>query len=93
LAQRILQSLKGPAGAGKTELMTAAVELRTVVSIDEDKTIFDKGKIVRAGAALHLDQGIAVIPRPGQAEQNYKSRAGSAGTEPKKQQQEVAYER
>jgi hypothetical protein len=34
--------------------------LRTVVSIDEGKIIFDKGEIVRTGAALHLDQGIAV---------------------------------
>jgi hypothetical protein len=35
-------------------------ELRTVVSIDEGKIIFDKGEIVRNGAALHLDQGTAV---------------------------------
>jgi len=35
-------------------------ELRTVVSIDEGKIIFDKGEIVRNGAALHIDQGIAV---------------------------------
>jgi hypothetical protein len=34
-------------------------ELRTVVSIDDGKIIFDKGEIVRNGAALHLDQGIA----------------------------------
>ena len=33
-------------------------ELRTVVSIDDGKIIFDKGEIVRNGAALHLDQGI-----------------------------------
>jgi hypothetical protein len=32
-------------------------ELRIVVSIDEGKIIFDKGEIVRTGAALHLDQG------------------------------------
>jgi hypothetical protein len=30
-------------------------ELRTVVSIDEGKIIFDKGEIVLTGAALHLD--------------------------------------
>jgi hypothetical protein len=34
-------------------------ELRTVVSIDEGKIIFEKGEIGRNGAALHLDQGIA----------------------------------
>ena len=31
-----------------------------MVSIDDGKIIFDKGKIVRTVAALHLDQGIAV---------------------------------
>ena len=35
-------------------------ELRTVVSIDDGKIIFDKGEIVRNGTPLHLDQGIAV---------------------------------
>jgi len=30
-------------------------ELRTVVSIDVGKIIFDRGEIVRTGAALHLD--------------------------------------
>jgi hypothetical protein len=42
-------------------------ELRTVVSIDEDKIKFDKGEIVRTGAALHLDQGIAVTSHASQA--------------------------
>ena len=42
-------------------------ELRTVVSIDEAKIIFDKGEIVRTGAALHLDQGIAVTSHARQA--------------------------
>src|SRR6202041_2447085 len=42
-------------------------ELRTVVSIDESKIIFDKGEIVRAGSALHLDQGIAVTSHASQA--------------------------
>jgi hypothetical protein len=31
-----------------------------VVGIDEGKIIFDKSEIVRNGAALHIDQGIAV---------------------------------
>ena len=35
-------------------------ELRTVVSINDGKIIFDKGEIFRNGAALHLDQGLAV---------------------------------
>ena len=35
-------------------------DLRTVTGIDESKIIFDKGEIVRNGAALHIDQGIAV---------------------------------
>ena len=43
-------------------------ELRTVVSIDDGKIIFDKGEIVRNGAALHLDQGIAVTSHASQAE-------------------------
>jgi hypothetical protein len=38
-------------------------ELGTVVSIDEGKIIFDKGEIVRNGAALHIDQGIFSIWR------------------------------
>ena len=42
-------------------------ELRTVVSIDDRKIIFDKGEIVRTGAALHLDQGIAVTSHASQA--------------------------
>jgi hypothetical protein len=42
-------------------------ELRTVVSIDESKIIFDKGEIVRTGAALHLDQGIAVTSHASQS--------------------------
>jgi hypothetical protein len=42
-------------------------ELRTVVSIDEGKIIFDKGEIVRNGGALHLDQGIAVTSHASQA--------------------------
>jgi hypothetical protein len=42
-------------------------ELRTVVSIDEGKIIFDKGEIVRNGAALHLDKGIAVTSHASQA--------------------------
>ena len=42
-------------------------ELRTVVSIDDSKIIFDKGEIVRTGAALHLDQGIAVTSHASQA--------------------------
>jgi hypothetical protein len=33
-------------------------ELRTVIEIDEGKIIFDKGEIIRNGAALHLDQGL-----------------------------------
>ena len=42
-------------------------ELRTVVSIDDGKIIFDKGEIVRNGAALHLEQGIAVTSHASQA--------------------------
>jgi hypothetical protein len=42
-------------------------ELRTVVSIDEGKIIFDKGEIVRTGAGLHLDEGIAVTSHASQA--------------------------
>jgi conjugative relaxase-like TrwC/TraI family protein len=42
-------------------------ELRTVVSIDDRKIIFDKGEIARNGAALHLDQGIAVTSHASQA--------------------------
>jgi hypothetical protein len=42
-------------------------ELRTVVSIDDGKIIFDKGEIVRNGAALHFDQGIAVTSHASQA--------------------------
>jgi hypothetical protein len=42
-------------------------ELRTVVSIDDGKIIFDKGEIVCTRAALHLDQGIAVTSQASQA--------------------------
>src|ERR1700733_1651872 len=42
-------------------------EVRTVVSIDDVKIIFDKGEIVRNGAPLHLDQGIAVTSHASQA--------------------------
>jgi transcriptional regulator with XRE-family HTH domain len=42
-------------------------ELRTVVGIDDGKIILDKGEIVRNGAALHLDQGIAVTSHASQA--------------------------
>ena len=42
-------------------------ELRTVVSIDDRKIMSDKGEIVRNGAALHLDQGIAVTSHASQA--------------------------
>ena len=42
-------------------------ELRTVVGIDDGRIIFDKGEIVRNGAALHLDQGIAVTSHASQA--------------------------
>ncbi len=38
-----------------------------MVSIDEGKIIFDKGEVVRNGAALHLDQGIAVTSHASQA--------------------------
>ena len=38
-----------------------------MVSIDEGKIIFDRGEIVRNGAALHLDQGIAVTSHASQA--------------------------
>jgi hypothetical protein len=38
-----------------------------VVGIGEGKIIFDKGEIVRTGAALHLDQGIAVNSHASQA--------------------------
>jgi hypothetical protein len=38
-----------------------------VVSIDERKIIFDRGEIVRTGAALHLDQGIAVTSHASQS--------------------------
>jgi hypothetical protein len=38
-----------------------------VVRIDKGKIVFDKGEIVRTGAALHLDQGIAVTSHASQA--------------------------
>jgi hypothetical protein len=31
-------------------------ELRTTVSVGEGKIIFDKGEVIRNGAALHLEQ-------------------------------------
>jgi ATP-dependent exoDNAse (exonuclease V) alpha subunit len=42
-------------------------ELRTVLGIDEGKIIFDKGEIIRNGAAQHIDQGIAVTSHASQA--------------------------
>jgi hypothetical protein len=42
-------------------------ELRTVVGIEEGKIIFDKGEIIRNGAALHIDQGMAVTSHASQA--------------------------
>ena len=42
-------------------------EMRTVAGIDERKIVFDKGDIVRNGAALHIDQGIAVTSHASQA--------------------------
>jgi hypothetical protein len=42
-------------------------ELRTVLGIDDGKITFDKGEIVRNGAALHIDQGIAVTSHASQA--------------------------
>jgi AAA domain/TrwC relaxase len=42
-------------------------ELRSVISIDDRKIVFDKGEIARNGAALHLDQGIAVTSHASQA--------------------------
>ena len=42
-------------------------ELRTVFGIDEGKIIFDTGEIIRNGAALHIDQGIAVTSQASQA--------------------------
>jgi hypothetical protein len=41
--------------------------MRTVAGIDERKIVFDKGDIVRNGAALHIDQGIAVTSHASQA--------------------------
>jgi hypothetical protein len=38
-----------------------------VVGIDEGEIIFDKGEIIRNGASLHLDQGIAVTSNASQA--------------------------
>jgi ATP-dependent exoDNAse (exonuclease V) alpha subunit len=38
-----------------------------VVGIDEARIIFDNGEIVRNGAALHIDQGIAVTSHASQA--------------------------
>ena len=42
-------------------------ELRTVTEIEEGRIIFDKGEIIRNGAALHLDQGMAVTSHASQA--------------------------
>jgi hypothetical protein len=42
-------------------------ELRTVVSVDENKIVFDKGEIVRNGAGFHIDQGIAITSHASQA--------------------------
>jgi hypothetical protein len=42
-------------------------ELRSVVDIVDGKIIFDKGEIVLNGAALHLDQGIAVTSHASEA--------------------------
>jgi ATP-dependent exoDNAse (exonuclease V) alpha subunit len=42
-------------------------ELRTIVDIDKGKIMFDKGEIVRNGAFLHIDQGIAVTSHASQA--------------------------
>jgi conjugative relaxase-like TrwC/TraI family protein len=42
-------------------------ELRTIVGIDEGKIVFDKGEMVRNGAGLHIDQGIAVTSHASQA--------------------------
>ena len=38
-----------------------------VVSIDDGKILFDTGEMVLTGAALHLDQGIAVTSHASQA--------------------------
>ena len=38
-----------------------------MVSINEGKIIFDKGEIIRNGASLHLDQGLAVTSHASQA--------------------------
>src|SRR5262249_45269653 len=42
-------------------------ELRTVVSLDEGRIVFDKGQMVRNGTALHIDQGIALTSHASQA--------------------------
>ena len=38
-----------------------------MVNICDGKIIFDKGEIVRTGAPLHLDQGIAVTSHASQS--------------------------
>ena len=38
-----------------------------MVGIDDSKIMFDKGELVRNGAALHVDQGIAVTSHASQA--------------------------
>ena len=38
-----------------------------MVGIDQGKIMFDKGEIVRNGAALHIDHGIAVTSHASQA--------------------------
>jgi ATP-dependent exoDNAse (exonuclease V) alpha subunit len=42
-------------------------DLRTVVGIEEGKIMFNKGEIIRNGAALHIDQGIGVTGHASQA--------------------------
>jgi hypothetical protein len=42
-------------------------ELQTVMGFDEGKIRLDKGQICRNGAALHIDQGIAVTSHASQA--------------------------
>ena len=42
-------------------------ELRIVVGIDKGRITFDRGEIVRNGAPLHIDQGIAISSHASQA--------------------------
>jgi len=55
-------------------------KLRTVVGIDESKIIFDKGEIVRNGASLHLDQGIAVTSHASQGQECGPGHCQGAGS-------------